>query len=87
MNAVRIAADVYAVELDGELLVWDPRGEALHRLNPFATRIWSEIARGAAPADIASTIAAECSQTTDVIASDVERLVEELLADGVLEAR
>jgi hypothetical protein len=87
MSALRVGAEVYAVELDGELLVWDPAGEALHRLNTFATRIWSEIARGATPTEIASTIAGERSQATDVVARDVETLVDELLAYGVLELR
>jgi hypothetical protein len=86
-EAVVIASDVYAVELDDELLVWDGRAQALHRLNPFATRAWHALARSETTDAAVAMIASDADVDVARVRHDVEELVLELTAAGVLELR
>lgn len=86
-DALQVASGVYAVELDDELLVWDERGQTLHRLNPFATRAWHAIATSGTTAGAVALIAADAGIDAAHARRDVERLVLELTAAGVLERR
>jgi hypothetical protein len=86
-ETLTIAAGVYAVELDDELLVWDGRAQALHRLNPFATRAWHAIATSKTTAGATAMIASEVGIDGAQARRDVETLVRELTEAGVLERR
>ena len=39
----RTARDVFAIRLDDDTLVWDPRTEQLHRLNAAGTSVWEAL--------------------------------------------
>jgi hypothetical protein len=39
----RVAPDTFAIRLDDDTLIWDPRTDQLHRLNPSATCVWEAL--------------------------------------------
>jgi hypothetical protein len=82
---VRACAETHTVELDGEVLIWDPRSEQLHRLNPTATRIWRELSTWRTSAEVSATMTVDAGVDSSRVARDVVQCVEQLAAAGLLE--
>jgi hypothetical protein len=79
------APDLTAVELDGENVVPAARTGSLHRLDATATAVWSRLDGRATVAAIVDALAAGFGAPREVIAADVDRLLAELGAQGLLE--
>ena len=83
-TAVRVSADVIFRELDGEAVLLDFASGHYFGLNAGGTRVWTLLAAGATVDDAVTAIAAEFAAPPAEISRDVEALVDELLARGLL---
>lgn len=70
--------------LNDETLVVDPRTREVHLLNPTATRIWDLLARPQTADALAATLAEEFEAPLDAIRTDVQGLLGELSAKGLV---
>jgi hypothetical protein len=75
--------DVEWVELDGEAVVYDPRAEALHRLNVSAAAVW-EACDGTASTDRIIGAFEEMFAEPPAIASDVRAIIDRFRRLGLL---
>ena len=83
----RARRGTHTVELDGEALIWDPRTEQLHRLNPSATRIWVELSEWRTRAEVATAMIVAAAVDGARVEHDVEQCVQQLAEAGLLEQR
>jgi hypothetical protein len=83
----RVLPSAYAVELDGELLIWDETTQQLHRLNPTATRIWQLLSSWRSGADVTAALSDDSDAVRARVADDVARCVDNLATAGLLETR
>jgi Coenzyme PQQ synthesis protein D (PqqD) len=79
------AASVYAVELDGELVLLDEHQDRLHHLNPTASVLWSCFDGEARVQDLARDISGELGLSYELVLADTVRIVRELGAEGLLD--
>jgi hypothetical protein len=77
---------VHGVELDGESVLYDARGERLHHLNWSASAVWWSIDGRATADELAAQLAAQFHAETEVMAADVRTLLETLGAEKLVEA-
>ena len=77
----------HAVNLDGEVLIWDPVGVQLHRLNDSAARVWNELAQWRSAVDIVDALSAAVSVDRVRLTEDVGRCLDELSRVGLVEHR
>ena len=86
MSAARYRArrGLYAVELDGQILIWDAEREHLHRLNESAARVWSGLADWTSAEDATAAIAGTAPAPAS-LARDVAGCIDELVVTGLLE--
>lgn len=82
--SVRVSADVIFRDLDGEAVLLDFNSGHYFGLNAVGTRVWTLIASGASVADAAAAVAAEFDAAPGEVARDVEDLVADLVARGLL---
>lgn len=73
-----------AVELDGDVSLYDPLNRNALSLNPTASAIWRRLDGHADTADVITQLAAEFDVPSDLIAGDVVRTIEEFRAHGLL---
>lgn len=75
-------ADVEAVDVDGELVLWDPVSRTVHRLDPVGSLLWPFLDGSATVSDLAL-------DASDVFDVPVERAQEALdvLVEQLSEAR
>lgn len=82
---VRPRSDVAMVEIDGDGVVYDSRFERVHLLNPTATLVWGLLDGETTLEDLALVLSDASGVESSVIASDLNRLVADLEAEGLLE--
>ena len=70
-------------ENDGGMLL-DLYSGHFFGLNPTAARIWTGLAVGTSPAEIAEVLAAETGADLDTVGADVDRLVADLTDQGLI---
>jgi hypothetical protein len=85
-TAVRLSPDVVFRELDGEAVLLDFNTGRYFGLNAVGTRVWTLIAGGTSVRDAVRALAAEFDAPADEIARDVDALVADLVARGLLVA-
>ena len=83
---LRPSPDVIFRELEGEAVLLDLASGRYFGLNAVGTRIWMLLESGSTAADAAAALAAEFEADADRIARDVDELVGELRARGLLVA-
>jgi hypothetical protein len=83
-TSVRPSADVLFRELEGEAVLLDLRSGRYFGLNAVGTRVWTLLAAGATIRAAAAAIVAEFDADPDQIARDVDDLVTELAARGLI---
>jgi hypothetical protein len=79
-------ADLDAEIVDGEAFVWDPAGQALHRLSTTATLIWTTCSTWMSMQQIADAVACVVGETTDHV-DEIEACLENLARRGLLDVR
>lgn len=81
-------ADVEAVDVDGELVLWDPVLEEVHRLDPLGSLLWPFLDGEASLSELAQDAADVWSVPVDDALSSLQALAEQLsgarLLDGTL---
>ena len=70
------AAGMIVREVDGALLILDTASNHIHQLNETASIVWRMRREGAAPKDIAATLATEFAVEEDQALSDVQHLLQ-----------
>jgi hypothetical protein len=83
----RTRSTTYAVALDGEVLIWDSAGVRLHRLNPSASRVWSELSVWRSPAEVAAALSGVVVADSARLSDDVASCIEELARAGLVDRR
>lgn len=72
------------IPLDSEIVVYDPQADALHRLDPTASVVWSHLDGAMTLGTLTSRVAASYRMPVDVVRSDVVRLARSLWDRGLL---
>ena len=76
-----------AQEIDGEAVVINFETNYYYGLNRTGTAVWKLLQDGGRDrADIAGALAAAFRTSTDAVATDVDRLIDALLAEGLIQA-
>ncbi len=83
-TSVRPSADVLFRELEGEAVLLDLGSGRYFGLNAVGTRVWTLLAAGATIGAAAAAIVAEFDVDPDQIARDIDDLVTELAARGLI---
>lgn len=78
-------ADVEAVDVDGELVLWDPVGRTVHRLDPVGSLLWPFLDGTATIAELASDAANVWSVPYEAAAGAITALVGQLGSAHLLE--
>ena len=81
----RARADVHAVELDGELVIWDATTGELHHLNRTASAVLSLCDGTATICAIVDELAHAFGEAPERIDTDVRRLIRRLRRARLLE--
>lgn len=84
MDQLFISKDVLARELAGEILVLDLRTSLYFGMTDVAARVWQLVEQQQTRDSIVETLAKEFDAAPDVIASDVDTFLEDLLTRGLL---
>ena len=83
-SALSIRADLTAVDVDGEMVIYDDSRRRLHRLNSSATILWKCLDGSATLREIASDIAEAVAADRVSVLSDILTLAGQLEAEGLL---
>ncbi len=81
---MRLSPDVVFRELEGEAVILDLASGRYFGLNAVGTRIWTLLDTGTPIERIVGTIAGEYDADPEQIARDVNTLIDELLARGLI---
>lgn len=73
------------VEIDGEGVVFDDETCHLYLLNPVATLVWHCLDGTVSVAELADELAGSFGADPATVGADVEALVSEMAANGLLE--
>jgi len=80
-------ADVAAADDEGRIVLLHLPSAQRLVLSETATRIWTGLVDGRAPGELSASLAAEYGTDAEVVARDVDRLVVDLLDQGLLTER
>lgn len=83
-SSVRLSADVIFRELEGEAVLLDFASGRYFGLNAVGTRVWTLLAAGKSVDAAIDAVSKEFDASEDQVARDVEELITELLARGLL---
>ena len=78
-------ADVVEAEVDGEIVALNAETAECYGLNGVGSRIWRLLAAPVTPAEIRTALLAEYEVAPGECERAVERLLAELLAEGLIE--
>jgi hypothetical protein len=82
----QVPAQVHARRFDDELVVLHLGVGAYFSLDPVGSTIWDQLTAGKTPEETVAVLVAEYDVNEPTARADVERLAEELVAAGLLEA-
>jgi len=75
-------ATLHAVEIDDEILIWDPVSESLHRLNRTAASVWRALLGGESVETIVARATGDARENARV-RRDVEACRNTLETEGL----
>jgi hypothetical protein len=78
--------DLFDVEIEGEIIIYDERLETAHLLNPSAAVVWHLLDGQSRLGDVALDLAEVFDRDTDEILSDVIHLVHDFAGQDLLDA-
>ena len=81
---VRIPEHVMTRQVGDESVMLDLEKRAYFGLDPVGSRAWQMLGEGKPPAELPVALAAEFDAPLERIEQDVARLVEDLIAQGLL---
>ena len=82
---VRLRSGVISRDLKGEEIVLDLESGEYFSLDEVGSRIWSGLCRGLSEDEIVAEVVREWEVESAVARHDVDRLVDELVARGLLD--
>ena len=82
---VRVAANVFARDFDGEVVLLDLARGDYYGLDAIGARLWNGLMAGRTASEVAAQIGPEYDVEPDVIEQDLHALVDDLLARGLVE--
>ena len=85
-SVVRGKGDLAAVELDGELVLYDEHTASVHHLNPTASVVWQCLDGDASVAAIARDLSMAYSVEEAVVVQDVLDVVQQFARMGLLDS-
>ena len=85
VSTIRFASDVVVRHVGHEALALKLTAEVAYSLNETAARVASLIADGLPVHAIVERLAAEYLQPTDLVSGEVQRLIEDFRAKGLIE--
>lgn len=83
-NKFEISAEVLRQEVNGEMVLLDLRSESYFGLDPTGTRIWQLLESGLTVRELIGQMREEYDVDEKTLRSDVERLLTELSAAGLV---
>lgn len=83
-TSVQLSADVIFRDLEGEAVLLDLASGRYFGLNPVGTRVWTLLDGGATVDGVVGAISAEFEADPDEVTRDVDELLAELMARGLL---
>lgn len=83
---MQIRKDLTVENVENELVVLDLDGGQVHSLNAAACIVWQGVAAGCSAEDIVITLCEKFDVTQSVAADDVERVLQDLIRLGLVEA-
>ena len=85
-DKVTVPPEVMARQVGDETVILDLASGNYFGLDPVGARIWQLITEGCAPAAIRDTLLAEYEVTPEDLERDLDRLLGELISQGLLSA-
>lgn|GEM_PF-1818194 len=79
------AVELITIDIDGELLIVDPRTDRLSQLNPVGTILWPFLDGEATVDELIDDVAAAFDTPREVVGEDLGHLLEALCSLGLLE--
>lgn len=70
--------DVEAVDVDGELVLWDPIGRIVHRLDPVGSLLWPFLDGSATVAELAADVSEVWDVSLEQAGSALDALIDQL---------
>lgn len=86
-SRLEVAADVFAREFDGELVVLDLVRGDYFGLDEVGSRMWTALAEGRSVDEVARAIHAEYDASPEVARADVLAFAKDLVDRGLLKVR
>ena len=84
-SAPRRRTDLTVVELDDELVIYEPDDRAMHKLDRIATALWQCFDGATTVEELVEDLADMTEESRDRLEADVLGYVRELAAAGLLE--
>lgn len=85
-RAEAVTPDLHTRTLDGETVVWDARSGSVHHLNATATLVMDAARECAGASEVTALVAQRARLTEDEIRPDVESVLADLAALGLVDA-
>jgi PqqD family protein of HPr-rel-A system len=83
----KVRADLTAVEIQGEAVVYDPQGVRLHHLNPAAAVVFQLCDGSGTVKELAEDIAEALGLPQDDVTDQVRRVVDDFRQAGFLDGK
>lgn len=85
LPSLRPTPHVIAIRTDDGIVLADPLGGYVRALNEVGALVWEWVTQNIPPADMAQRLAQRFVVTPEQAAADIEALLRELQAKGLLE--
>ena len=82
---IRVSEDVLWRKVGDEVLISDSATASIFGLDGAGSRMWQLLAENGSVDETAAELASEFDASTDAIRADLERLIEDLRARGLVE--
>lgn len=79
-----VSEEVTAVEVDGEIVAYNPATTELHLLDRVATAVWSYLDGHDTLGEVCAQLADSFGADPDIVRADVTVLIGDLLAKGLV---
>ncbi len=85
-DTIRLSDDVVTREVGGEVMLLDLASGTYFGLNAVGGRFWQLLEEGKLPAEARETLLADYDVAADVLDADLEALLGELSANGLVQS-
>jgi len=82
-----VSPDVVSEVIEGQAVLLNLRSGKYFRLNRTGTVVWQELERGQSPEAASASLAREFGEPEDRVRQDVDAILTELVAKGLVEPK